>query len=406
MRANNHVCPLCFVGLDHKAQFHWFCPKCGAKDTIDLRGKVCNQRHCQGARKSFYQGPLLAHSGCSRKNPLFFSDKTRAEIRESGELAWFDADIERPRIVGHPMLSPICNAQQAFPGVQEMWFPQQMLNDTRNGRATRVLLCGSTNVGKSVLASVVVSEPAFLDAENYGYATPSSDEQQPFKYYASVLQTIQNLKEHQPITVFPTDRATLAIIRAGFYATFPGGDPPGCLVLYDLAGELFWNAGAHRVVEQYDAADAVFTVIDITHLSAFSRCANTLPSAPEIAAGLAAADRSLGTRKTIRTIPVVTKVDLLTFDDEVIGNADLSDGQKRGLRKLNGIIAEKREGATTRSELENLAWDYLVVLKDILDPKNGLEKQIRLKLDDIAAAFLSELQDFRQIRPLLNENLS
>jgi hypothetical protein len=394
--ADPRICPLCFKRLDQKAEFHWFCPKCDGFGTVGIKGIECKSPGCRGARKSFRDQPFLAHKGCSRKNPLFKAESTRRLILEEGSFEWFDAVRNDRSRVSHWTLPVICNAQARFPGVDAAWFPQRLLLDVRDGKATRVLLRGSKSVGKSVLASVAISDMVSpVDGvENYVYATPSSDEDQPFSFYASVLQDLRDLNSRQPLYIAATDIATRTIIRAGFYPEGVGEEPSRCLVFYDLSGELYIHGTADRVREHTHAADVVYVVIDITHLSSFRNYTRSTPSDEDLAkaaGGLLAVDQSLDFRKKVRTIPIVTKSDLLELEKdsclkEIEDNERLSPAQKRGFQRLREL-AKAPASHSGQGALNNLAWNYLEILKDLLNSESEHERQIQKKLESMTGAF-------------------
>lgn len=408
--ADPNVCPLCFTQIDGATVFHQYCPLCG--EICHLKGDASDDafhRHCRRAR-TFQDQPMLAHAGCKRLNPLFLQDGL-AKLEQESRLRWFDAEKNVLRVVDHWSLPKVrqaavklaeINAKTGLPEERAMWFPAELLTSIRCGKARRIFVKGSKSVGKSVLSSVAVSSLAFLsaediDVENYAYASPSQDRDQPFSFYASVLQSLRDLRTYQPFAIGANDPQITSMIRAGFYLKVPRtSNDRFTLVLYDLAGENLEQAPGQNVDDHFRSSDMMYAFVDITHLSVFQGCYQRLPEqnegleASQISRGLSTFIDGLKATGDIRKIAVITKLDLVDME-KARARTDLHEDQKKGLERLDALkaqlIATRAYPPQPIENLKEFGRTSREILTAILDPKNWVEREIATRLARAEAAF-------------------
>jgi hypothetical protein len=342
---------------------------------------------------------VLAHVGCLRLNPLYVNGELKSLKDDS--LLWYDTSTSKNRLVDHWSLSVVHEASKNFPGIKEMWFPVEMLASVRDPagqRGFRVLVRGSISVGKSVLSSVAVSQQTFqgrsqIGVDNYAYVTPSNTGE-PFVFYAGVLQSLRDLRAYQPIAIGSTNTDILTLIRTGFYSRLPGTEQAKrALILYDLSGEDFQREMNRKADAHFRTADILYALIDVTHLSVFEGCYLNSEEIPESRAGSIAAGRdtvtaSLQMRSRIRTIVVVTKLDLVLENLETAKQrVGLSEKQKEGLNSLEELQKKLRDAGSPPyapiGDLGSLAQESLEILKCLLDSKNRIEQNILSMLSDL-----------------------
>ena len=399
--ADPNLCPLCFRPIERTAVFYQFCPVCG--EIRQIRGDASDEemrRHCDGGRQ-FHDQPLLAHAGCRRLNPLVLANGLATLVQES-RLRWFDSAQNTMRVVDHWSLPKVLEATAKLramaPEERAMWFPAELLLSIRGGKARRIFVKGSKSVGKSVLSAVAVSSHTFLgsedvEVENYAYATPSPDRNQPFSFFASVLQSLRDLKTYQPLAIGATDPLVTSIVRAGFYTNLRKAPNDGrALVLYDIAGENLEQASGPNVTEHIRSSDLLYAFLDITHLGIFQGSLKETEAehGAQISRGLSTFVDGLSATSRIRKLIVVTKLDLVDLD-KAREREGLPPARKEALEKLVELRARLKATrdypAAPVKDLKELARTSQEVLAGLLDPANLVERDIVSKLKRAEGTF-------------------
>lgn len=398
--ANPNLCPLCFRVIDRAAVLYQFCPLCG--EIRQLHGDASDEeirRHCDGGR-DFHDQPLLAHAGCRRLNPLYVQNGLKTLEQES-RLRWVDAERNLTRVVDHWSLPKILDAaaklRTVAPEERAMWFPADLLLFIRAGRARRIFVKGSKSVGKSVLSAVAVSGQAFrgtgdVEVENYAYATPSGDLTQPFTFYASVLQSLRDLRTYQPLAIGATDQRVTSIVRVGFYRRRSAPEKEWALILYDIAGENLEQAPGANVAEHIRSSDVLYAFLDITHLAVFQDALKEKPAdhGEQLSRGFSTFIDGLTATSRIRKLVVVTKLDLIDLE-KARGKAGLSEGQREAMGQLEKLVEQLRAArqylGTPLTDLAGLASSSQRTLASLLDPVDPVEADIAGKLNRADGTF-------------------
>ena len=398
--ADPNLCPLCFRVIDRTAVLYQFCPLCG--EIRQLHGDATDEeirRHCDGGR-DFHDQPLLAHAGCRRLNPLYVQNGLKTLEQES-RLRWVDAERDLTRVVDHWSLPKILDAAAKLrivaPEERAMWFPATLLLSIRSGRARRIFVKGSKSVGKSVLSAVAVSGQAFrgtgdVDVENYAYATPSGDLTQPFTFYASVLQSLRDLRTYQPLAMGATDQRVTSIVRAGFYTRRSAPEEEWTLILYDIAGENLEQAPGANVAEHIRSSDLMYAFLDITQLAIFRDFLRQKPAdhAEQASRGFSTFIDGLTATSRIRKLIVVTKLDLVDLET-ARGKAGLSEKQREAIGQLEKLAEQLRAArqylGTSLPDLAGLARTSQETLAALLDPTDPVEGDIAGKLNRADGTF-------------------
>jgi hypothetical protein len=406
---DRNICPLCFERVEPDTRFLRYCPACPDPHGVEITGEnwrelsePCGEKRCHSS-DSFHDLPFLAHAGCRWHNPLIENlgsgadNKVRA-FNESGQLDWLDIWAgNKSRSVSHWSLPIVRAAAEKVPGVQSMWFPSALYRAITSGDGRRVQLVGSTSVGKSVLASVVVNPLTYLglgrpvQVENYAYASPYPGDE-PFAFYAKVIFYLSQLRGHQPLRMSGTLHNAYAVIRAAFIRGLLDGGRRA-LVLYDLAGEHFEHGGVHAsVTEQARNSDCLWVLVDITRLKVFQpflRC--RVPDPGELTAFHQTLTYSLlipeGDR--VPRIVVVTKLDLVDVD--ATGTTEFEKKALDGLAMLKSNMKAASGTVVDHADLEASARENLELLRTFFDPSNEIEnvhmKELERKSSFVREAF-------------------
>jgi hypothetical protein len=397
-----NVCPLCFEEIREEThgqpgtEFFRYCPDSGKAKKISGKAIFAlNSNEHTGSNRPFDQQPFLAHIGCKHKNPLRKGEGELAkELETNGSLLWY-AGNNKSYELDHWSLSIICEATKKVPGVEAMWFPIELFNAFRTGRGKRIFLRGSRSVGKSVLSSLAITGQTYsgsqsVTVQNYGYASPSPDVTAPYNIYANVLQTQRDFTNFQPIVMSATQSGVDTIMRAGFFSDLPRSIEKNVLVFYDFAGEHLSRAlgTVHR--SHLSNSNVVFALIDVTDLSIFEGCyeldpgETTFTKKERISEGINAAFRALEQRKSIETIVVVTKLDLVNLE-AAEKKIDLTTEQRKGLEQLQKIKKQLEPAIWDRQDAapdpKSLSSDSRNALENLLHSKVPYEEQLSCCLD-------------------------
>lgn len=173
--------------------------------------------------------------------------------------------------IAHWQLGNLSRALYDFPEKAGFWFPLEMLRMSRGKRPrmARIMLRGSTNAGKTVLATMAAAHSSYSDSraiENFTYASTSTGE--PWGELLKCLQPLSMVANFGSVTKPLPTNPNGKFVRTIFFGRGNGNGADWsraqAVVFYDFPGEFIENDYQQAWAPMTHSTDVLAAVLDIS----------------------------------------------------------------------------------------------------------------------------------------------